>query len=252
MGRIQRLSGNAMKIIAAISMLIDHMGLMLFPDALWMRIIGRLAFPIFAFMIAEGARYTRSKLKYFLTVFGLGSACQIVYYFFSGSTYMSILMTFSVSIILIYELQAFKEAFFDKAADIWKKVLLGGLFLCSVLGTYILMEHISFDYGAIGCMIPVLASLLDLRGVDAPECIKRLDTLYMRVGCLCLGVAFHSAVDIITSSNYVQSFALIGAALLFLYSGKRGTPKLKYFFYIFYPTHLVLLEGAYLLFYKIL
>lgn len=65
--------GNILKLIAALSMLIDHVGLMFFPNQLWMRAVGRLAFPIFAFFIAEGFRYTRSKLRYLLTVFALAS-----------------------------------------------------------------------------------------------------------------------------------------------------------------------------------
>ena len=57
------LSGNALKIIGAITMLIDHMGVVLFPGIAILRIIGRISFPIFAFMIAEGCRYTKNKLK---------------------------------------------------------------------------------------------------------------------------------------------------------------------------------------------
>ena len=71
------LNGNALKYIAALTMLIDHAGLLLFPRNILFRIIGRLAFPIFAFMIAEGCRYTRNKLKYFLSVFILGFACFV-------------------------------------------------------------------------------------------------------------------------------------------------------------------------------
>ena len=67
------LSGNALKIIAAVAMTIDHVGLMFFPQLKVLRIIGRIALPIFAFMIAEGCRYTRNKLRYFLTVFLLAS-----------------------------------------------------------------------------------------------------------------------------------------------------------------------------------
>ena len=73
------LSGNALKIIAAISMVIDHTGVIFFPDVLIFRIIGRLGLPIFAFMIAEGCRYTKNKLKYFLSLLILGTACQLVY-----------------------------------------------------------------------------------------------------------------------------------------------------------------------------
>ena len=66
------LSGNALKIIACVSMFIDHASLMLFPEIIWLRYIGRLAFPIFAFLISEGCRYTKNKLNYFLSVFILG------------------------------------------------------------------------------------------------------------------------------------------------------------------------------------
>ena len=59
------LTGNALKILAAIFMTIDHIGVMLFPRMLILRIIGRLALPVFAFMIAEGCKYTRNKKKYF-------------------------------------------------------------------------------------------------------------------------------------------------------------------------------------------
>ena len=67
------LNGNTLKIIAAIAMLCDHVGLMFFPQVSIFRIIGRLAFPIFAFMIAEGAHYTKRKARYFLTIFSLAA-----------------------------------------------------------------------------------------------------------------------------------------------------------------------------------
>lgn len=71
------ISGNVIKILAAILMVIDHIGVILFPNVLLLRIIGRLSFPLFAFMIAEGAKYTKNKLKYFLGIFILGIICQI-------------------------------------------------------------------------------------------------------------------------------------------------------------------------------
>ena len=66
------LSGNTLKIVAAVSMLLDHIGVVFFPHVAVFRILGRLALPIFAFMIAEGCRYTKNRLRYFLTIFGLG------------------------------------------------------------------------------------------------------------------------------------------------------------------------------------
>lgn len=110
--RWRGLSGNALKLIAAASMLIDHIGVILLPEVALLRIIGRLAFPIYAFMIAEGCAKTRNRLRYFLAVFSLGAACQVVYFLHDGALYMGILITFSLSILLIYALQALKEALF--------------------------------------------------------------------------------------------------------------------------------------------
>ncbi len=63
-------------------MLADHAAIILFPDMLFLRYIGRLALPIFAFMVAEGVLHTRSKGKYFLRVFILAVLCQAGYTIF--------------------------------------------------------------------------------------------------------------------------------------------------------------------------
>ena len=52
---------NVLKIIAFVAMVIDHIGTVLFPDYVIFKIIGRIAFPIFSFFVAEGYFYTRSK-----------------------------------------------------------------------------------------------------------------------------------------------------------------------------------------------
>ena len=95
-------TGNELKLIALISMTCDHVGLQLLPDVQLLRILGRLAFPIFAYMIAEGCRYTRNRKKYLLRMVSLAALCQVVYFFAMGSLYQCILVTFSLSIGLIY------------------------------------------------------------------------------------------------------------------------------------------------------
>lgn len=214
------LTGNALKILAAIFMTIDHIGVILFPRVLILRIIGRLALPIFAFMIAEGCKYTRNKKKYFGMVFGLGSVCQIVYYLFDGSLYFSILITFSLSILMIYALQDWKQ----------KKTALSGLvFTASVIAVYLLNQWLTIDYGFWGCMLPVFAAL--------PHGTTR-DSLPMNITMLGVGLVFLGV-----STDWIQCLALMALPLLYAYNGRRGQRNLKYFFYIFYPTHLVVLEG---------
>ena len=62
------LTGNQLKIIGIIAMTCDHVGLQLLPQFPILRIIGRIAFPIFAFLIAEGCRYTRDKKRFLLNM----------------------------------------------------------------------------------------------------------------------------------------------------------------------------------------
>ena len=240
------LSGNTLKILAAVFMLCDHVGLMFFPGIIAFRIIGRLAFPIFAFMISEGARYTKNKLKYFLTIFVLAAICQVVYYFFdNGSLYMCILVTFSLSILLIYALNVAKWALLDKNSPKNKDALFMVVaFVMLVCGVFLLTRVLTIDYGFAGIMTPVFASLFDFRGIDAPERLKKLDCIPVRVISMAVGLAL-----LAIQSVPVQYFALIAIPLLLMYSEKRGKLKMKYFFYLFYPLHLVALEAIYILIY---
>ena len=70
---------NLLKLIAIISMLIDHTGKMFFPQYGIMRIIGRLAFPLFAYCIAVGCVYSRNRLKYLSRVLLVGLISQPFY-----------------------------------------------------------------------------------------------------------------------------------------------------------------------------
>ena len=223
--KIARLTGNHLKLIAAFTMLLDHAGILLFPRIHLLRILGRIAFPLYAYMIAEGCRYTRNKLRYFLMVFGLGTACQLVYYFASGDTYLNILLTFSMSILLIYLVQTL-DLLAEKS---WWICILWflGVFTAVVI-LWVLNRYLVFDYGFWGILVPVFASLPLKKG--EPE---KLRILQLGIGLLCLAIDYGG----------MQWYALLALPLLLLYSGKRGRANLKYFFYIFYPVHLAVLQG---------
>lgn len=220
------LSGNALKLIAAASMLLDHIGFMFFPHSALLRILGRFAFPIYAFMIAEGCRYTKNKLRYFLSVFVLGAACQIVYYLFSGDTYLNILLTFSMSILLIYALQASYET------TGWRQVLWSVVFASGVIIAVGLDMRLTIDYGFWGIMAAVFVAFAHLRKFPHWAAVVMLGISLVLLG---------------SDTGGNQLYALLCLPLLLLYSGKRGKGNMKYFFYIFYPAHLVFLEGIYML-----
>lgn len=219
--------GSVIKIIAALTMLIDHAGLILFPGQYWMRIVGRIAFPLFAYCIAEGYRYTRHRLRYFLQIFLLGVGCQIVYYIAERDWYLGILLTFSLSIVLMELARRCKAAFQSedkKAAWLW-----GVAFFAAVLAVWGFTTVVTVDYGFVGVLLPVLAYL--------PEEVGLRKGLFI-AGILAL------AVDQYLPAGYVgQFFGLLAVPFLCAYNGKPGKHRMKWFFYIFYPVHLALLYG---------
>lgn len=233
----QGLSSNALKLIAAASMLIDHIGVILLPQVAVLRILGRLAFPIFAFMIAEGCAKTKNKLRYFLSVFLLGAACQVVYCLYDDQLYLGILITFSISILLIYALQALKDALFDDARRPVRPLAAALVFLLLLAGVYVLNLYLTVDYGFWGCLLPVFASVFRRPAANAPRSFEKLDRLGVHVISFGVGLVILSCVR-----GGVQPYSLCALPLLALYSGKRGTWNMKWFFYIFYPAHLAALE----------
>lgn len=220
------LSSNALKIIALVTMTIDHIGFILFPEIVWLRIIGRIAFPLYAYLIAEGCKYTKNKLKYFLLIFLLGCFCQIFSYFFGGQTKLNILVTFSFSIAIIYVIQWLKNS----VANGNKKhtIISAFVLIVGIVGTYLLTSNslyfapIKVDYGFWGIMVPVLVSVFDN---------KYLKLLMFAVGLVL--VAFGSSV--------IQWFSLLSIVLVLWYDGTRGKYNLKYLFYVYYPVHLAVL-----------
>lgn len=219
------LSGNILKLVAAAAMLVDHIGVVFFPYNLTFRMIGRLAFPIFAFMIAEGCHYTKNRARYFLGIFLLGALCQAVYFFVSGDTYLNILLTFSCSIPLVYLLQEWKAR---------HNLLLMLPFTMAVAIAYVCHQHVHLDYGFWGIMVPVFTAVAyPLR--RAP--IEKRHHL-LRVAFLALAL-----IPSAMSNPRLQPYSFLALPLVLLYSGKRGKGRFKYAFYLFYPLHLALLQG---------
>jgi hypothetical protein len=239
------LNGNIIKLIAVVAMVFDHAGFLFFPYETWMRAIGRIAMPLFAFFLAEGCRYTRNKFRHFAMLFLLAFVCQVVDYIAEGRLYLTILFTFSISVLLIYSLQYFKKKLFDAEAKLFDKILSGLLFCALVAGVWFVNaikringNPFAIDYGFWGCMLPVFASLFDFRGIDLPEKARFLDGYYLKVGAFAVGLLL---TCLFPTSRLNHWYSFLALAPLLLYNGRRGKYNLKYFFYVFYPAHLVLL-----------
>lgn len=233
------LSGNALKLVAAAAMTLDHVGLVLLPGVPVLRQIGRIAFPIFAYMIAEGCAHTRSRLRYFLSVLTLAAVCQTAYTAAMGSWFLCVPVSFAMAIPLVLALERWKRALFGKSLG--AKLLWGAVFLGGVAAVWALTSAVTVDYGFWGCMMPVGASLLRSTK-NSPEGLKKLDRNLVHV--LTMGALM---VPLALYLGPWQWWSILALPFLKLYSGKRGRYRMKYFFYIFYPAHLLVIQGISLL-----
>lgn len=138
------LTKNQLKILAMVCMTLDHIGAAFFPQAVWLRVIGRLAFPLFSYCIAEGCRYTRNKARYFGSVFACGAVCVIAFLPF-GSFYGNALITLSMSILLLYGMEAWKSS--GKLRFLALTAALAAVF-------YLLCRTVYIDYGFAGVLLP--------------------------------------------------------------------------------------------------
>lgn len=242
--KIGILSGSSLKIIACILMAVDHIGLEIFPEYTIFRIIGRLAFPLFAFFIAEGCKYTKNKLKRFLTIFSLGAILFVFYLIYMGEAYGNIFLTFSVSILLIYLLQFVKRQIFADRKQVIKILSLLS-FIASLVFTYFICLKVHFEYGYVGILVPVIVSLFDFTKLNVSDKLKRLDTFPVTLILFTLSLI---PLSVFGRMSDIQFYCFLSVPIVALYNGKPGNKNMKYIFYIFYPTHLVLIEGiAYLI-----
>ena len=218
------MNATQLKVIGIVSMTIDHIGYFLFPQMTVLRMIGRLAYPIFAYMIAEGCRYTRNKVRYFCTMFAIACVCSAAAYFAERSLYQSIFTTFSCAMLLIFALDvAAKTA--ERARIIrWGASAVMLTFLYFAVFQLQMIPGFETDYGFLGIITPVIAWL----GRSKAEKL-----LGLTVG-LCLLSAELGAV---------QFCSLAAVALLYFYNGKRGNHSLKWAFYGYYPLHIAALYG---------
>ncbi len=244
------ISGSTLKIIALVTMLIDHFGAIILgrmmdqrgiyeilnsADATtvlkWMgeygglflvytilRFIGRVAFPIFIFLMVEGFARTRNKWKYLLRMllfavlseipFDLALRNQVLEF-----TYQNIFFTLAIGLLAMIICEYIEK-------HVWSKNTIGSKLLAVIftaaviVAAMVLAEVIASDYGwsGIACIMAIFL-------------FRKNKVFQIVAGC----IAF--------IWEFTAPLAFIPIAF---YNGKRGL-KLKYFFYAFYPVHLLIL-----------
>ncbi len=244
---------DLLKIIAIVTMLIDHVGVLLLPQLEILRTIGRISFPIFCFFISNGFRYTSDRKKYFTRILIFAFISQIPYMFLNYGAkfeplHFNVLFLFAYSIIVLH--------FIDKYKD--KKVLATLITLVLTAIPVILMFNIDgfmFSYNYYGILLviifyvfhndntKILISFLLLSIGEAY--LSALTYRAKELGFVNTLVDFKGTLDFfIKYSNafLFQSRSIMGIITIFALSKVNLSFRInKYFFYAFYPVHISIL-----------
>lgn len=231
MERSRGLDGGALKCIAAALMLTDHVGAILLPEVPVLRCVGRLSFPIFAFFIAEGYAHTRNFGRYFRRLAILAVVSEIPFNLENGAVFdltrQNVLFTFCLALLTLRGLEALgRERGFGRWAGCGL-VLAAGFAAGELLRT---------DYGGWGVVTVALLQLCR----DGKYAKLWLLLAMAAVNGLGMGSL---TMPVFGGEMPIQIFAVAALPVIWLYNGQAGPKGLRRAFYVFYPAHLLVLEG---------
>ena len=226
--------------IAIGCMLLDHMWATIIPGNQWMTIVGRLAFPIFAFLIVEGFVHTSDFKKYAKRLFVFGIISEIPFnLIYSGSIvfpfHQNVMFTLLLGLLCIEKIEKLKS---NKEIKFIIKTIL------KVLGL-LLLGLVSFvDYGITGILTVIIFYLF--------RKVKFGDILQL-ISLILLYIVFFKGQSIIVNLFGVEYFfplqgiGVMSLIPIWLYNGKKGKKNkvVQYGFYAFYPVHMLALYLIY-------
>ena len=212
------LDGTALKLIALASMVLDHVGDNFFPEQLWMRVLGRIAMPLFAFCVAEGYCHTRDRGRYLLRLGVFALVSEIPFDLVTAGealefSHQNIMLTFFWAILALLCYERLTAGNGSKG-----RLALGCLVL---LAAGLVSLLLGMDYNVLALGLVFLFTLLR----EKPLAVRGL-----------AGMAYHALLRNVG----IYWFGLLGFIPIFLYNGRRGR-GLKWLFYLFYPGHLLLI-----------
>lgn len=217
------ISGGTLKIIALITMIIDHATAIFVPEqcVYWNVIgrgIGRLAFPIYCFLIVEGFFHTRNVKKYMarLFLFALISEVPFDLAFYNTAYHIghqNVFFTLGMGILLMYLIQIVRVRI-----DESQKAIKGALFVVVYLAVFAAVWVLKTDYSVNGLLM-ILMFYLFHGNKTSVSIVNVMMNYLMEPG----GIQLYGAFSVVP---------------IWLYNGKKGI-SLKYFFYVIYPLHLL-------------
>lgn len=233
-------TATSLKIIAMLIMVIDHVAAILLHDLVFanysigyrdnfmidmvlvMRTIGRLSFPIFAFLIVESYTYTRSRPRFILRLGIFAIITEPMFNYAQNSTwlypqYQSNMVTWTLAIIAIYLYDLILQRFENTSIN---KILSYLTAILPVISIAVFNHFIGSDYGYEGILV----------------CFGIYILRNNRVVAMML-----ASMILIASNGSIQFMSLLAIIPILMYNDTRGK-GLKYFFYLFYPLHLLIIR----------
>ena len=236
------ISSAGLHILAMALMLCDHMWATVFPSAEWLTCVGRIAFPIFAFLTAEGYRHTRNARRYLLRMLVWAVLAEIPFDLMCNGVafypfHQNVLWTFLLSLLAMMLLDRVRERFKPVAAALLSA---GVVLLGTVLGFAVMS-----DYFGVGVLMVLTFWFFRERNWKSRLC--QLVCLYI-LNVELLG-GYYYELQIFGHSFEViqQGFALLALIPIWLYRGRQGhhSKAFQYICYAFYPVHMLVLYLIY-------
>ncbi|MEG1993766.1 MAG: TraX family protein [Oscillospiraceae bacterium] len=224
-----------LRVIAMVSMLLDHMWATVITGNAWMTYAGRLAYPIFAFLLVEGFFHTSNLKKYLVRLGIFAIISEIPFNLIMGGSiiypfHQNVIVTFLIGLITMYII--------EKSKSIENKFLatIGVIATCIfsfIFATITLADY--FGYGILIILVFYFAHGLKYGWII--ELVGMIYVNYILMGGQVIPM-FGGVFEFPT-----QAFALLSLIFIWLYNGKRGINSkiARYSFYIFYPLHMLIL-----------
>ena len=220
------LSNFDLKLIAIITMTIDHIGVVFetfFSN--FFRAVGRISFPIIAFLLTEGYVHTKSFGKYFFRLLGLAMVSEVIYdyVFFDSFFYFNsnnIFFTLTLGLLTLYFLDKSKiliKKYIKEKIDFTIIYSVVTFLILFIMGTFAML--LNFSYGMLGILV--------------------ISFFYLFKNNFSLTILSVSLVTLILG-EVMQYFSLLSLILIYFYNKKLGK-KCKIFFYLYYPIHILIL-----------
>ena len=225
-------SSSTLKMIAMLSMLIDHTWIALISGNIWMNCLGRLAFPIFAFELVEGYFHTHDVKAYAKRLFLFALISEIPFDLIAGGTifypfHQNVMFTLLLGLVSI---SAIDQAQTEPLASQRMK------YACYVTLSLLIALFGMVDYSIFGVFM-ILVFYFTRQ--------KPLSTVWQFIAMAFINcyLLAGQAIQLGSFAFPIQGFALLALPLIWLYNGKQGiqSKAFRLFGYLFYPLHLGIL-----------